>query len=127
MLDPMIGMHRRDAEEDFGTTIKVVRPDSGDVTWDGTKYVAATVTVYEGGCRLRSQESNAVVVQAGDLPITLRTYNISVPHTASVRIDDKVAVTASDDPLAVGLALRIIDVPKTEIVSVRHLVAVEES
>jgi hypothetical protein len=127
MADHLFEMHRRDATEDFDTTVAITRPDSAGVTWVGGEYVATQIAVYTGGCRLRSQGSSAVLVQAGDKPVTLRTYDVDVPPSVTVLIDDLVVVTASADPVAVGLRLRVIDVPKTEWVSVRHLVAVEES
>jgi hypothetical protein len=126
-MDPLFEMHRRDAIEDFETSVAITRPDSSDVTWENDEYVAASIAVYTGRCRLRSQTSNAVLVQAGDRPVTLRTYDVDVPPAVTVQIDDLIEVTGSADPGAVGLRLRVIDVPKTEWLSVRHLVAVEES
>lgn len=123
----MIAASRRDATDDFQSTVKVWRDDSDNVTWDGDTYVAEQITVYEGRARVRTQGTSAVVVQAGDRPFTLRTYDIQVPETSDARIDDHIDVLTSPDPRAVGSRLRIIDVPKTEWVSVRNLVAVEET
>lgn len=127
VIDWMLGASRRDGVDDFNSTVKVWRDDSADVTWNGTDYVAGVTVLYEGAARVRSQNTSAVAVQAGDRPFTLRTYDVQVPHDAAVTVDDHVDVVTSRDPLAVGLALRVIDVPKTEWVSVRNLVAVEET
>lgn len=127
MIDWIVGASRRDATDDFGSQLRVWRPDSSSVVWNGTEYVPAEVAVYTGPGRVRSQGSAAVVVQAGDRPFTLRTYDVQVPETVTVEVDDRIEVTGSDDPQAVGLLLRVIDVPKTEWVSVRTLVAVEET
>lgn len=127
MGDHLFAMHRRDQLEDFDSTVVGTRTTAG--VWNATtKVYDPTVTpFYTGGARLRSQGTNAVVVQAGDQPFTLRTYDIQTPSGTEWRIDDYIEVTASADPLAVGLKLRVIDVPKTEWLSVRNLVAVEET
>lgn len=127
MIDWMLDASRRDGTDDFNSTVRIERANSASVTWDGNDYVPDQTVVYEGGARVRSQGTAAVVVQAGDRPFTLRTYDIQVPHTAPVGINDRVTVVASRDPEAVDMTLRVIDVPKTEWVSVRNLVAVEET
>ena len=127
MIDWMLDASRRDGQDDFNSTVRVERPDSDDVTWDGTDYVPAQIVVYTGAARVRSQGTQAVVVQAGDRPFTMRTYDVQLPHDTDVRINDRVTVTASRDPLAVDVDMRVIDVPKTEWVSVRNVIAVEET
>lgn len=127
MYDWMIDASARDATDDFNSTITLVRPDPSSTTWNGSEYVSADVTVYTGGARVRSQGTSAVAVQAGDRPFTLRTYDVQVPATVAADIDDTVTVVTSRDPQAVGVTMRVIDVPKTEWVSVRTLVAVEET
>lgn len=129
MIDWILGASRRDATDDFDSTIHLWRNDPNNVAWDDTvdDYVAAKLTVYEGGARVRSQGTSAVVVQAGDRPFTLRTYDVQVPETETAQVDDYIDVVTSADPLAVGVSMRVIDVPKTEWVSVRTLVAVEET
>jgi len=126
MIDWIVDASRRDATDDFQSTVGVSRPDSSSVTWNGTEYVPATIVIYDGPGRVRSQGTNAMAVQAGDRPVTLRTYDVQLPETVLVDVDDDVEVTASRDLAAVGLKLRVIDVPKSEWVSVRTLVAVEE-
>lgn len=127
MIDWMLDASARDATDDFNSTITVVRPDPSSTAWNGDEYVSANVSVYTGGARVRSQGTSAVVVQAGDRPFTLRTYDVQVPRSAAVEVDDTVTVDTSRDPQAVGVNMRVIDVPKTEWVSVRTLVAVEET
>lgn len=127
MIDWMLDASRRDGQDDFSSSVTVQRNDSGSVTWDGSEYVPAVVTVYSGAARVRSQGTQAVVVQAGDRPFTMRTYDVQLPHDTDVRINDRVTVIASRDPLAVDVSMRVIDVPKTEWVSVRNVIAVEET
>lgn len=127
MIDWMLDASRRDGQDDFSSSVTVQRNDSSSVTWDGSEYVPAVVTVYSGAARVRSQGTQAVVVQAGDRPFTMRTYDVQLPHDTDVRINDRVTVIASRDPLAVDVSMRVIDVPKTEWVSVRNVIAVEET
>lgn len=127
MIDWMLDASRRDGTDDFNSSITVQRADSNSVTWDGSEYVPAVITVYSGAARVRSQGTQAVVVQAGDRPFTMRTYDVQLPHTVAVNINDRIVVTASRDPLAVDVSMRVIDVPKTEWVSVRNVIAVEET
>lgn len=127
MIDWMLDASRRDGTDDFNSSITVQRADSNSVTWDGSEYVPAVITVYSGAARVRSQGAQAVVVQAGDRPFTMRTYDVQLPHTVAVNINDRIVVTASRDPLAVDVSMRVIDVPKTEWVSVRNVIAVEET
>lgn len=125
VIDWMLEASARDGQDDFNSTVTVRRPTAA--TWDGSEYVETLEVIYTGKARVRSQGTNAVVVQAGDRPFTLRTYDVQVPASSAVAIDDHITVDASRDTLAVGLTLRIIDVPLTEWVTVRNVVAVEET
>lgn len=125
-MDAMFAMSRRDAEEDWRSTVTVSR-DGEPSVWDGTQYVPTVETVYAGGGRVRTQGTAATVVQAGGRPVTMRTYDVQIPPDVDVRIDDRIVVDSSTDPVAEGLHLRVIDAPKTEWLSVRNVVAVEES
>ena len=125
MIDWMLEVAARDGEDDFNSTVTVRRATGA--TWVTDEYVETTSTVYAGGARVRSQGTNAVVVQAGDRPFTLRTYDVQVPAATAVEVDDHITVDTSRDSQAVGLSLRVIDVPKTEWVTVRNVVAVEET
>lgn len=127
MIDWMLDASRRDATDDFNSVVRVWRDDSDEVTWDGVRYVPEQITVFQGGARVRSQGTAAVVVQAGDRPFTLRTYDVQLPETVAAQVDDHITVVSSRDPLAVAVTMRIIDVPKTEWVSVRTVIAVEET
>lgn len=83
---------------------------------------APPVTVYTGPC-LVTPEGGDRVVEFGGEPVALRSYTVSIADlTADVHVEDTVTVTASRDPLLdAGRALRVLDVPKSELATVRRL------
>lgn len=87
----------------------------GEPTLDkntGAYTEGAVVTVYEGPCRVRpAGQRGDLVVQAGGEPVTLRTYDCTVPWDASgIKVDHLVTVSASADTSLVGRSLRVRDV-----------------
>lgn len=79
----------------------------------GTYSQTAGELVYEGPCRVRvaGQGRGDVVVQAGEEPITLRTYDVTLPWDATgIEVDHVLAVTESSDSALVGRPLRVRDV-----------------
>jgi hypothetical protein len=102
-------------------TVSAALPDSctigarGEPTFDtttGTYTEGAVVAVYTGPCRVRvSGMRGDLVVQAGDEPVTLRTYDATLPWDATgVAVDHILTVTASADPELVGRSMRVRDV-----------------
>lgn len=87
---------------------------------------APDTTVYEGPC-LVTPEGGDRVQEFGEGPVALRTYTVSIADlTVDVHVEDTVTVTASRDPLLdAGRAMRVLDVPKSELVTVRRLLAEE--
>lgn len=108
------------------STCTITRPDSSNVTWDGTEYAPATIEVYAGTCLLQPTSNDTRVVQAGDRAVSLKTYRLTVPATVAAQRDDDVTVTASDDTQAVGMTLRVLDVPRDDLTTVRTLLCEEQ-
>ena len=84
---------------------------------------------YSGRCRVRPADSQERVVEAGERPVSLRTYVVSVPVTVTgVEVGDVVRVTASVlDPDLAGVRLRVVDVPKGTHLTARRLICEEAS
>lgn len=106
----------------------------------GTYTPPDPVTVYSGAC-LVTPEGSDRVEQFGEQPVPLRRYTVSISDlTADVRVGDTIWITVSHDPLLtgdaaysdtyiggylVGQALVVLDVPKSELATVRRLRAEE--
>jgi hypothetical protein len=86
----------------------------------------APTTVYDGPC-LVAPEGGDRVQEFGEGPVTLRSYTIEIPDlTVDVHVEAIVTITSSRDPLlAAGRELRVLDVPKSELITVRRLLAEE--
>jgi hypothetical protein len=123
--DHLLAIHRRDATGEFWSTVRIER-DSGE-TWDGENYVPVAETVHEGRATVRMERTSAVVVQAGDRPFNLRDLQVDVDPSWDVRINDRVVVVDSPDPLLADARLRVEKVGKTDWLTVRPLVCVEET
>lgn len=86
---------------------------------------APSTTVYTGPC-LVTPEGGDRVVNFGEGPVVTRQHTVQIEDlTVDVQVEDTVSITASRDPLAVGRTMRVLDVPKSELVTVRRL-TVEE-
>lgn len=83
----------------------------------------APTTVYEGPCRVKPRDNVDRVVQAGEQPISLWPYLVSVPmSTLDVQLDDRITITlAALDPALLGLALRVRQVLKGSHITARRL------
>lgn len=82
-------------------------------------------TVYAGQC-LVTPEGGDRVQEFGEGPVVTRTAVVSIDDiTVDVRVGDTVTVTASRDPLMVDRSMTVLDVPRSELVTVRRL-TVEE-
>jgi len=109
------------------STCTITRPDPDNVAWDGTQYVPETVAVYSGKCLLQPTPNEVRIVQAGDRARSLKTYKLTVPASVSALIDDDVTIGTSADGEAVGMDLRVIDVPKGDLTTVRTLTCEEQN
>jgi Family of unknown function (DUF6093) len=85
------------------------------------------VAVYSGRCRIRPQGSQDRVVDAGERPLSLWPYVVSIPFAGSAELDDIVTVTASADSTLVGRRLRVRSVVRGTHVSARRLGCEESS
>jgi hypothetical protein len=95
---------------DTGT---ITRP--GADTFDaGTGLITAgaSTTIYTGSMRVRPTSLIGSEPQFGEEQVTLSRYVVTVPYdTTSVRIDDVVTVTESDDADLVERTLRVTVIP----------------
>lgn len=125
MHDPLLGMHRRDATDEFWSKIRTER--DGNPTWDGDNYTPTVTVINEGRATIRMEPAQTVVVQAGDRPFNLRDLQVDVDPTWDVRINDRVVVTDSPDPLLIDVRFRVEKVGKTDWLAVRPLTCVLET
>lgn len=87
---------------------------------------AAPTAVFTGACWVRPAQAGANVVEAGDEPVTLRTFLVSLPWDCpTVEVDDMLTVTASLDPRLVGRPLRVVAVAYST-AHVRRQITVED-
>lgn len=103
----------------------VTRPGAGDPVFDpdtGTYTNPADQTVYEGAC-LVVPTGGERVQQFGEGPVTTREHTVSIADLdTEFRVGDTVSITASRDGT---FTLTVMDVPKSELVTVRRLVCEE--
>jgi hypothetical protein len=100
-----------------------IRAPDVTVFADGSYTTTPGAVVYQGPCRVHPQGSD-VVVEAGEQPVTQRTYDVTLPSTASgIEVDQVLTVTVSADPDLVGRPLRVTDAKVASIHVQRQLVA----
>jgi hypothetical protein len=124
-MDPLLDMHRRDATDEFWSTIRTER--DGNPVWDGEQYFPSVTTIHTGKATIRMQPAQTVVVQAGDRPFHLRDLQVDVDPTWDVKINDRIVVVDSPDPLLSDVRLRVEKVGKTDWLAVRPLTCVLET
>lgn len=87
--------------------------EPGAVTFDpelGYDTTTAGDEVYAGVGRLRPTGGERVVI-AGDAPITLHLYDLTVPYdTVGLKVNQLATIDTSDDPMLEGRIYRIVDV-----------------
>jgi hypothetical protein len=109
----------------------ISRPDAEGALNEttGQRTPSAGAQVYAGSCRVKVQATADRVVEAAERPVSLRTYDVSVPITVTdVHVDDVLRITASVlDQALVGLRLRVVDVAKGTHLTARRLVCEEQS
>lgn len=102
----------RDTADDALPDTCTITRATGDPTFNpatGEVTPAPTTEVYTGACRVRPDRDR--VVQAGEEPVTLRTFTGTLPHSADeVENDDRLTVTASTDEALVDRTFRVVDV-----------------
>lgn len=110
-------------------TCTITRAGTGDPVRNettGQLEPPPATTVYTGPC-LVTPEGGDRVQEYGGAPVAMRSYSVQIADlTADIHVEDLVTITASRDPLLdVGRALRVLDVPKSELATVRRLLAEE--
>lgn len=105
-------------------TCTITRPGAGDPVFDsntGTYTNPPPTTVYTGAC-LFTPDGGDRVQQFGEGPVVTRTYTVGIEDTSiEFRVEDTVTIDTARDPQAVGMELVVLDVPKSEHVTVRRL------
>ena len=101
---------RRFAEGNMTAKVKITRQDVPlfNVTSGELAAVEQSV-VYQGKARVYTV-AGPVTMSLGEEPQYFSQTNISVPLTATPRVDDMVEVTEHDDPAVVGRRFRVLDV-----------------
>ena len=102
-----------DLQVELPDVCTITRASTSEPTFDpdtGTYTTPAPTTLYSGiACRAAPFTGDRVV-QAGEEPVTLRFYNVTLPVTTTgIEVDDLIAVTTSADPDLVGTSLRVRD------------------
>lgn len=110
-------------------TCTITRPGAGEPVFDpetGGYTDPPPDTIYTGDC-LVTPEGGDRVQQFGEGPVVLRSYTVQIADTTTaVKVGDTITVTGSRDPLlAADRTLVVLDVPKSELVTVRRLIAEE--
>jgi hypothetical protein len=103
---------RTQAESMMGETCTITRTNPAPGPFDPVTGMYATptpLTVYSGPCRVKGNVRADRIVHAGEQPVTLYRFTVSVPVGSTVfEVDDTVHVTASAlDPGMAGLNLRV--------------------
>lgn len=82
----------------------------------------AATSVFSGVCRIRPTVSDRVV-QVGEQPVSLQTYDVTLPYNAGdVRVDDLWTGVACTDTRLNGRELRVVDVQSGSWVTARRLI-----
>jgi hypothetical protein len=77
----------------------------------GTYSSAEGPVVYSGRCLLRPPAVVATVVVVGEQPVSLRSFDLTLPwDTVGVAVGHKVTMVSSGDPHLVGRIFRVVDV-----------------
>lgn len=100
-----------------------IRHPGSTVFADGNYTTTPGAVVYEGPCRVHPQGRSDTVVQAGEEPVTQRTYDVTLPSSASgIEVDHVLTVSESADPDLVGRPLRVRNVMVASVHVQRRLV-----
>lgn len=86
----------------------------------------ARVTLYTNQpCRIAAWQGTDRVVDAGEQPVSLRGYNVTLPVSVDdLEVDDWIEVTVSQDSYLVGKNLRVED-PKGSSLGVQRRITAE--
>ncbi|MEV4437487.1 DUF6093 family protein [Streptomyces sp. NPDC049577] len=112
---------RREAAALFQDACRIERAGESTAS-DGGVDSETTTVLYEGPCRLRETARAVSADSSGQAPVETWQYTVSVPVTVTaVRSYDAVVITASADPSAVELRLRVRSVGRGTHITARRL------
>lgn len=125
-MRPSPGLARHRARW-HGAACTVTRP-SGPPTFNpttGAHTPAAPTVVYSGACII-TPDGSAGVQNFGDGPTVTRTATVDLADLATVfAVEDVVTVTECADATWVGAELRVLDIARSELITVRRLTCEE--
>ncbi|CAM5681409.1 MULTISPECIES: DUF6093 family protein [Streptomyces] len=110
-LDAILAAGRAAAAALARETVAMYRPGADDFDWStGTTTPAASTALYTGPARVKPLSAEGREVDAGEQPLTLRRFTVSLPWAAPVpplrpRPGDVIDVLASPDARMAGLRL----------------------
>lgn len=117
------------AQRQHTATCTITRAGAGEPVRNeetGQLEPPASTPVYTGPCLIVAEGGDRVQ-EFGEGPVALRSYACSIADsTVDVRVEDVVTITDSRDPRLVGAQMRVLDVPKSELVTVRRLILEEQ-
>lgn len=118
---------RAAAEQQMTDSCRIERTGPVATSEDGTD-TTPTVVLYEGPCRLKPA-GTAAVIPSATAPAETWQYKLSIPYAqgAGVRSDDRVTITASQDPTAVGLRLQVRNLDRGTHITARRMWCTEVS
>jgi hypothetical protein len=122
---PELSRLRTDFRATLGDTGRAVRLAGTPAfnTTTGTYTGPADTTVYSGPCRVMPRAQGETLVNVGDQPITLRVYDVSLPHDATgIKVDDYWVTDTAADAELVGRRLRVLNVGWSSVQAGRRLV-----
>jgi hypothetical protein len=120
---------REDIEATLPDTCRITRAGAGERVFNNAtgKWDEPPRTVLYDGlpCRAAAWQGQSNVVQAGEQPVSLRGYNLTLPVSVDdLAVDDSVEILTSEDSYLVGKFLRIED-PKGSSLGVQRRVSTE--
>lgn len=110
-LEDTLAAGRLAAQELQRETISLYRPGAAAFDWStGTDGPASPLVLYTGQARVKpAVRSSGEEVEAGENPVTLRDYVVSLPWGTTVpqriKVGDVIDVTASPEARMIGLRL----------------------
>lgn len=128
MIGPSPGLVEHQKRWHTATCTVTRRPGSGDPVFDpntGTYTDPPPDLVYAGDC-LFIPSGGDRVQEFGEGPVVTRVHTVEIAVlTVAFKVGDTVTIDTAQDPQAVGIELIVLDVPKSELATVRRLVAEE--
>ncbi len=109
------------------STCVISRAGAGEPVFDpntGTYANPASVTIYDGPCMV-VPTGGARVVEFGEGPVTLNTYDVVLTGTNEVdvvNVGDRVAVSSTADPTIDSATLTVLEAIKSDLVTNRRII-----